>query len=52
MGEYASISDMIVNFFTVSDFSGLLSRRAMLPLIVFSVLFGFSTNLLAAPRPW
>lgn len=50
MGEYASISDMIVNFFTVSDFSGLLSRRAMLPLIVFSVLFGFSTNLAGGPE--
>ena len=45
MGDYASLSDMIVNFFTVSDFSGLLSRRAMLPLIVFSVLFGFAVNL-------
>ena len=45
LGEYASISDMIVNFFTASDFVGLLSRRAMLPLIVFSVLFGFATNL-------
>ncbi len=44
MGEYASMSDMIVNFFTVSDFSGLLSRRAMLPLIVFAVLFGFSVQ--------
>ena len=45
MGDYASIPNMIVNFFTVSDFSGLLSRRAMLPLIVFSLLFGFSVNL-------
>ena len=45
LGEYASISDMIVNFFTASDFVGLLSRRAMLPLIVFSVLFGFAPNL-------
>jgi len=50
MGEYASFSDMIVNFFTVSDFSGLLSRRAMLPLIVFSVLFGFATNLAGGPE--
>ena len=33
MGDYASMTDMIVNFFTVSDFSGLLSRRAMLPQI-------------------
>ena len=45
MGEYASMTDMIVNFFTVSDFTGLLSRRAMLPLIVFSVIFGFSVQL-------
>ena len=45
MGEYASLSDMIVNFFTASDFSGLLSRKAMLPLIVFSLLFGFAVNL-------
>ena len=45
MGEYASTGDMIVNFFTANDFVGLLSRRAMLPLIVFSLLFGFATNL-------
>ena len=45
MGEYASFSDMIVNFFTASDFAGLLSRKAMLPLIVFSLLFGFAVNL-------
>ncbi len=45
MGEYATVSDMIVNFFTASDFVGLLSRRAMLPLIIFSLLFGFATSL-------
>ena len=45
MGSYATISEMIVNFFTVPDFTNLLSRRAMLPLIVFSVLFGFAVNL-------
>lgn len=45
MGEYASIPQLIVNFFTAEDFVGLLSRRAMLPLIVFSLLFGFSVNL-------
>ena len=45
MGEYASMSELIVNFFTSSDFVGLLSRRAMLPLIVFSLLFGFAVNL-------
>ena len=45
IGDYASVSDMIVNFFTASDFSGLLTRKAMLPLIVFSILFGFAVNL-------
>ena len=45
MGSYASLSEMIVNFFTVPDFTNLLSRRAMLPLIVFSILFGFAVNL-------
>ena len=45
MGSYATLSEMIVNFFTASDFSGLLTRKAMLPLIVFSILFGFSVNL-------
>lgn len=50
MGEYASISQMIVNFFTAEDFVALLSRRAMLPLIVFSILFGFATNLAGGPE--
>lgn len=50
MGEYATVSEMIVNFFTTSDFVGLLSRRAMLPLIVFSVLFGFAVNLNGGPE--
>ena len=45
MGSYASLSEMIVNFFTVPDFANLLSRKAMLPLIVFSLLFGFAVNL-------
>ena len=45
MGEYATLTQMIVNFFTASDFVGLLTRRAMLPLIVFSLLFGFAVNL-------
>jgi len=45
VGEHATMSEMVVNFFTASDFVGLLSRRAMLPLIVFSIIFGFATNL-------
>lgn len=45
IGEYATWQEMVVNFFTASDFVGLLTRKAMLPLIIFSILFGFSVNL-------
>jgi len=45
LGDYASMSEMIVNFFTAEDFVGLLSRKAMLPLIIFSLLFGLAVNL-------
>lgn len=45
LGGHATMTQMIVNFFTVEDFVALLSRRAMLPLIVFSVLFGFAAHL-------
>ena len=45
VGDTLGWQDMIVNFFTSSDFVGLLSRRAMLPLIVFSILFGFSVQM-------
>ncbi|MBR0250146.1 MAG: cation:dicarboxylase symporter family transporter, partial [Synergistaceae bacterium] len=44
IGDHASMTQMVVNFFTVEDFVALLSRRAMLPLIVFSVLFGLAVN--------
>ena len=44
-----SIPDLIVNFFTVGDFSALLSRSAMLTLIVFAILFGFGVNLGPGP---
>jgi len=40
-----SLGDALVNAFTVSDFPLLLSRSNMLPLIVFSILFGFSVSL-------
>ena len=45
VGEHATMAQLIVNFFTAEDFVSLLSRRAMLPLIVFSILFGFGVNL-------
>jgi len=40
-----SVGDALVNAFTVSDFPLLLSRSNMLPLIVFSIIFGFSVSL-------
>ena len=45
----APLATLLVNFFTVNDFSALLSRRAMLPLIVFSLLFGFSVSACGGP---
>ena len=41
-----SIGDHIVKMFTVSDFSQILSRSNMLPLIVFAVLFGVCAAML------
>ena len=37
--EAVKLSDAIVNAITVNDFSAILSRKNMLPLIVFSILF-------------
>ena len=45
VGEAMGIGEMIVAFFTKPDFSELLSRRAILPLIVFAVLFGFGVQM-------
>ena len=42
--EPVSLGEAIVRAFTVSDFSGLLSRNNMLPLIVFAVIFGFCAS--------
>lgn len=39
--EKISLSSAIIKALTVNDFSGLLSRQNMLPLILFSILFGF-----------
>ncbi|MGO1470459.1 MAG: dicarboxylate/amino acid:cation symporter [Tissierella sp.] len=43
--EEINIGDTIVNAFTVSDFPLILSRANMLPLIIFSVLFGLCVSL-------
>ena len=45
VGEAMGVGEMIVAFFTKPDFSELLSRRAILPLIVFAVLFGFGVQM-------
>lgn len=44
--EAVPFLSQLVNTFTVSDFSNLLSRSNMLQLIVFSLLFGVSTALI------
>lgn len=41
-----NIGQQIVAALTVNDFSQLLSKSNMLPLLIFSVLFGFSLNLM------
>lgn len=45
-GEVGSVSasEMLVNFFTVPDFTALWSRKAMLPLIVAAIIFGFAVQ--------
>jgi Na+/H+-dicarboxylate symporter len=40
-----NIGQLVVNFFTKPDFCELLSRKAILPLIVFAVLCGFGIQL-------
>ncbi len=39
------LGDLVVAFFTKEDFVELLSRRAILPLIVFAILFGFGVQM-------
>jgi len=46
----ASVATLIVNFFTKPDFADLLSRRAMLPLIVAAILFGFGVQMAGGPE--
>ena len=50
IGETLGFGDMIVNFFTKPDFAELLSRRAVLPLIVAAVLFGFGVQMSGGPE--
>ena len=50
VGETLGLADMVVNFFTKPDFYELLSRRAILPLIVFAVLCGFGIQMAGGPE--
>ena len=50
IGETLGVTDMIVNFFTKPDFTELFSRRAILPLIVAAVLFGFGVQMAGGPE--
>lgn len=43
------LAEAIVQAITVSDFSGLLSRPNMLPLILFSLAFGFCVSTVSGP---
>lgn len=43
--ETLGLADMIINFFTKPDFTELFSRKAILPLIVAAVLFGFGIQM-------
>ena len=40
-----SVTDMIINFFTKPDFGELWSRKAILPLIIAAVFFGFGIQM-------
>ncbi len=50
IGETLGLADMIINFFTKPDFMELWSRKAILPLIVAAILFGFGIQLNGGPK--
>ena len=43
--ESVNVANLVVNFFTKPDFTELFSRRAILPLIVAAILFGFGVQM-------
>ena len=49
VGETLGLADMVINFFTKPDFVELLSRKAILPLIVFAILCGFGIQMSGGP---
>ena len=50
IGETLGVADMIINFFTKPDFNELWSRKAILPLIVAAVFFGFGVQMNGGPE--
>lgn len=50
VGVSLGVADMIINFFTKPDFIELWSRRAILPLIVAAIIFGFGVQLAGGPE--
>ncbi len=48
--EVIGMADLVVNFFTKPDFAELLSRRAILPLIVAAIIFGFGVQMAGGPE--
>ncbi|MCQ2420953.1 MAG: dicarboxylate/amino acid:cation symporter [Clostridia bacterium] len=50
VGDTLGVADMIINFFTKPDFAELWSRRAILPLIIAAILFGFGVQMNGGPE--
>ena len=45
VGSTLGVADMIINFFTKPDFAELWSRKAILPLIIAAISFGFGVQM-------
>ena len=45
VGVTLGVADMIINFFTKPDFAELWSRKAILPLIIAAIIFGFGVQM-------
>lgn len=50
VGEMLGLADLGINFFTKPDFIDLWSRKAILPLIVAAVIFGFGVQMNGGPE--
>jgi len=50
VGQTLGVADMVINFFTKPDFVELWSRKAILPLIVAAILFGFGIQMNGGPE--